>query len=79
MLLDKSGVGTVPVLQITTPSLVTATKLLRTLITNNNEVQALLDSIKPTDTIAIDLECENNLHRYGVFCCLIQVQHHTTY
>ena len=57
----------------------TATKLLRTLITNNNEVQALLDTIKPTDTIAIDLECENNLHRYGVFCCLIQVQHDTTY
>ena len=48
------------------------------MINNNHALQALIDSIKDTDTIAIDLECENNMHRYGVFCCLIQVQHDAT-
>jgi len=49
------------------------------MINSNHALQSLIDSIKDTDTIAIDLECENNMHRYGVFCCLIQVQHDATY
>ena len=49
------------------------------IIENNEGLKELIKSIKPTDTVYIDLECENNMHQYGVFCCLIQVEHEGTH
>src|SRR3989344_2788007 len=44
-----------------------------TLIQDQSELILLIDKLNHLKTIAIDIECENNLHHYGAYVTLIQI------
>jgi ribonuclease D len=44
-----------------------------TFIDTKEEFNKLIEEIKNEPALAIDLECENNLHHYGVYITLIQI------
>lgn len=47
-----------------------------TFIETSEQLSKLKDKLSQYSELAIDLECENSLHHYGTFLCLMQISSH---